>query len=87
MTTEIGEKKTVRVYLRIDTEGDVTACTQWDRDSGTELSDSIDGSVHAYRDYVIAVTLPIPSEDRLPDATVEVLDVVSDPSISATQVA
>lgn len=87
MADEAGETKTVRVHLRIDSEGDATACTDWDMYEGTDLNDSIDGSVYPYRDYVIDVRVPVPTGERPADATVEIVDQPQASEITAAQVA
>jgi hypothetical protein len=87
MTTEIGNKKTVRVHIRIDGDGDATAVSQWDIDAnGTSLSDAI-GEEGVHRDYIIDVTLPVPVCERPADAVLEVQEAMADPAITATQVA
>jgi hypothetical protein len=90
MTGETGETKTVRVHLRIDSEGDATALTEWDMQNGTSLEDGVSGDL-PHQDYVIEVRVPIPTalEAKPADAVVELTppEPSSAPAITATQVA
>lgn len=70
----MAERKTIKVFLRVDSDGRSTAVTEDDIAMGTDVDSGSHVDETDKRDVTIDVTLTLPEKDRAADVSIEVPD-------------